>query len=123
MSNLVDHARRELSLVGEEPWIIDGLCKVVAAFAEMGHSGSSAAHATDALEKLLRFKNLSPLSDSPGEWIDRHAEGMSPVPCWQSARNSDALSADGGKTYYLVSELQAAGSMDATPVYRAEPTP
>lgn len=37
-SLLVDHARRELALLGEDQFVIDGLCRVVQAFADMGHS-------------------------------------------------------------------------------------
>jgi hypothetical protein len=102
-SPLVDHARRELALIGEDNWITDGLCKVVAAFAEMGHSGFSAEHCTAVLEKLLRYQPLSPITDDPAEWIDR-AQEMGGEPFWQNRRDSRAMSTDGGKTYTLVDE-------------------
>lgn len=101
-SPLVDHARRELALIGEGDWLTDGLCKVIAAFAEMGHSGFSAAHSVAVLEKLLRYEPLSPLTDDPAEWEDRSE--MSGYPIWQNVRYSRALSKDGGKTYTLVDE-------------------
>lgn len=102
-SPLVDHARRELALIGEDEWLTNGLCKVIEAFAEMGHSGFSAAHSTAVLEKLLRFQPLSPLTDDPAEWIDR-AQEMGGEPFWQSARDPRAMSTDGGKTYTLIDE-------------------
>lgn len=102
-SNLVNHARRELALIGEDEWTIDGLCKVVAAFAEMGHSGGSAPFAIAYLERLLRFEPLTPLTDDPAEWIDRARE-MGGDPFWQSTRDPRAMSTDGGKTYTLVDE-------------------
>lgn len=102
-SPLVDHARRELALIGEDEWLRNGLCKVVAAFAEMGHSGFSAEHSTQVLEKLLRYQPLSPITDDPAEWMDRSQE-MDGEPFWQHVRDSRAMSTDGGKTYTLVDE-------------------
>lgn len=103
MSNLVDHARRELALIGEDDWLTEGLCKVIAAFAEMGHSGFSAEHSTVVLEKLLRYQPLSPITDDPAEWMDR-AQEMGGEPFWQNIRDSRAMSRDGGKTYTFVDE-------------------
>jgi hypothetical protein len=101
MSNLVDHARRELELIGEEPEIIDGYLKVIQAFADMGHSGGSASIAIPTLNRLLQFQNLKPLTDDPSEWNQVDILG------WQNNRNSEAFSTDGGKTYYLLSERKA----------------
>lgn len=102
MSNLVEHARYELELLGEEPETIEGYLKVVQAFADMGHSGASAEVAIPTLERLLRFMNLTPLTDDPAEW-EHHGEVMfPPVGVWQSRRCSEAFSTDGGKTYHLV---------------------
>ncbi|SES03561.1 hypothetical protein [Streptomyces qinglanensis] len=102
-SPLVTHARRELALIGEDEWLTNGLCKVIEAFAAMGHSGFSAEHSALVLEKLLRFQPLSPLTDDPAEWIDR-AQEMGGVPFWQNVRDSRSMSTDGGKTYTLVDE-------------------
>lgn len=101
MSNLVEHARRELEIIGEEEETIEGLVAVVQAFADMGHSGTSAAIAISQLEKLLRFENLSSLTNDKDEWTDVSA--ISGEPTWQSKRNPSALSFDGGKSYYFVS--------------------
>lgn len=116
-SPLVEHARRELALIGEDEWLTDGLCKVVAAFAEMGHSGFSAAHSTAVLEKLLRYQPLSPLSGDPAEWEDRSE--MSGYPLWQNVRDSRAMSRDGGKTYTLVDE-EPPGSDSGQPVHTSQ---
>lgn len=113
MSNLVDHARRELELIGEEPATIDGYLKVVQAFADMGHSGGSASVAIPVLHELFQYKNLRPLTDSPGEWVD-HGNSL-----WQNTRNGEAFSSDGGKTYWLLSERAA--SLEVTPLHRSEP--
>lgn len=119
--SLVEHARRELTRIGEDAATIEGIVRVVQAFADCGHSGGSAPFAIAYLEKLLRFEPLSPITDDPAEWKDR--SGISGYPIWQNIRDSRAMSHDGGKTYWMVNEAEAeaAGSSDAVPVHRAEP--
>lgn len=105
MSNLERHARRELELIGEERSTIDWYCRVVHEYSKFGHSGGSAAVTASVLDRLLRFQNLSELTDNPNEWmhISEDVWGQ-PGGIWQNIRNSEAFSNDGGKTYYLLSE-------------------
>lgn len=114
-SNLVDHARRELELIGEEPETIEGYLNVVQAFANMGHSGGSASVAIPVINRLLKFLNLKPLTNNPNEW--QQVE-MGDEPCWQSRRRSEAFSYDHGKTYYLLSE--GGNSENRHPIHRSE---
>ena len=100
MSNLVEHARRELKLIGEDPETTEGLCRVVQAFVDMGHSGGSASVAIPMLERLLRRQPLAPLTYAPDEWEDRSEITGSPL--WQNRRDSTVFSTDGGKTHYQV---------------------
>lgn len=106
-SNLVKHARYELELLGEEPEMIEGYLRVIQAFADMGHSGGSAMAAVPVINDLLQFKNLKPLTDNPDEWIN-HAPEMwdGEHGVWQNKRNGEAFSNNGGKTYYLLSEVR-----------------
>jgi hypothetical protein len=115
--SLVEHARRELTLFGEDPETIDAIVSVVQAFADTGPSGGSAPYIIAYLEKLLRFEPLTSLTSDPAEWTDR--SDLMERPFWQSKREPRAFSEDGGKTYYLVDECQAAGSLETTPVYTA----
>ena len=78
--------------------------KNVAKFAEFGHSGATAEHTTQTLERLLRYRNLSPLTDDPDEWLDVSKYFEEEGEVLQSKRNFEAFSQDGGKTYYLLSE-------------------
>ncbi len=103
MSNLVEHARRELALIGEEQEFVDGYLNVIQAFADMRHSGGSASVAIPVINQLLQFNNLSPLTDDIEEWIQ--VGDCS----WQNCRNPEAFSEDVGYTYYLLSE---GGTMD-----------
>jgi hypothetical protein len=102
--SLVQHAKRELEMVGEEPEVIEWYLQIVAKFAEFGHSGATAEHTTQTLERLLRYRNLSPLTDDPDEWIDVSNYFDEEGEVLQSKRNFEAFSQDGGKTYYLLSE-------------------
>lgn len=104
-SNLMIHARRELELLGEEPEIVEGYLKMIQIFADMDHSGGSASVFIPTLTRLLWFKNLTPLTDDPDEWIHHTAEVWGePGGVWQNVRNGEAFSDDGGKTYTLLSE-------------------
>lgn len=102
---LVQHARRELEAIGEEPQITDWYCKVIEVFTEAGHSGASAGIAIPTLNRLLMFKNLGPLTNDPDEW-HYHGPDMwdGKEGIWQNRRDGEAFSSDGGLTYTLLSE-------------------
>lgn len=112
MSNLVDHAKRELALAGNDDDFNQSIIKAVKAFSSFGHSGGSASIAIPMLNDLLNYRNLTPLTDDPDEWMHvaedvwGEAGGI-----WQSRRNPEAFSRDGGKSYYLLSE----GGNDSNP--------
>lgn len=103
--SLLEHARFELELIGEEEETIQGYLNVIQAFANMGHSGGSASVAIPVINELLQFHNLTPLTNDPDEWLF-HGEDVwgAGGGVWQNRRNSEAFSNDGGKTYYLLSE-------------------
>lgn len=102
---LVKHARRELELVGNDANFNESIIKAVEGFASYGHSGGSASVAINILNDLLQFKNLTPLTNDPKEWMYVADEIWGePGGIWQNRRNSEAFSNDGGKTYYLLSE-------------------
>lgn len=73
--------------------------------------------AIPTIYQLLKQKNLTPLTDSPNEWLfhDEDTWGA-PGGIWQNIRNGEAFSHDGGKTYYLVSE----GNSNTAPKYISE---
>lgn len=118
MSNLVEHARRELERIGEDEATIAGIVGVVQAFADCGHSGGSAPFAIAYLEKLLRFEPLTPLTDDPAEWIDRSKETGAPN-WWQNVRDGRAMSHDGGRTYWMTHEAEAAGGSEHAPLHHS----
>jgi hypothetical protein len=93
---LVRYARQELERAGsfdeDAPWAASILA-AVKGFTAYGHSGSSAAVAISVLERLLRFKPLSPLTSDPDEWMKVSDE------LWQSCRDPAVFSHDGGATW------------------------
>ncbi len=103
--SLVEHARREIELIETDKEFIEMIVKVVSTFCEYGHSGGSASVAIPVINELLLGRNLSPLTNTPSEWI-HHGPDRSGVDdgVWQNCRNSEAFSDDGGKTYYFISE-------------------
>lgn len=98
MSSLVEHAKRELALIGNDANFNNSIIDAISEFAKYGHSGGSASVAIPMLNALLQFKNLTPLTDDILEWNEVGPD------TWQSNRNPEAFSDDGGKTYTLISE-------------------
>lgn len=107
MSNLVAHAERELVAAGmpkkakdddgEGPnqWMHVCLMQLVRIFASQGHSGSSSEFCVDALNKLLRFRPLVPLTGEDAEWFEA-SEGI-----FQNRRCSSVFKTAGGQAYDL----------------------
>lgn len=114
----VDHARRELELLGqteEDPEFARAIVGAVQAFFSYGHSGGSFGPGASMLMRLLEGKNLGPLTDNPKEWMNVE---MGDDPCWQNIRNGEAFSHDEGKTYYLLSE--GGNSQNREPLHESE---
>jgi hypothetical protein len=115
-SGLVQHAARELKILGEDQDFVDGYLKMLTIFANMGHSGGSASVFIPTLDALLRYKNLCPLTNDPDEWMDvGHISGF---PFWQSKRCPEAFSDDGGQTYHLLSD--GSNSQKKIKIYQSE---
>lgn len=103
-SNLIDHARRELELLGNDNDFNDSIIRAVRGFVSYGHSGGSAPVAIALLNDLLQYKNIAPLTDSPDEWNHIEEDVAGNANTWQSKRNPAAFSDNGGKTYWLVDD-------------------
>jgi len=69
--NLLAHADRELPHLGSDDMglaMAKGLRELVLVFCTQGHSGFSASYAQHALNRLLKFEPLVPLTGEPDEW-------------------------------------------------------
>ena len=98
LSDLSKHAIGELSLIKEDTKIVLWYVSVIEAFNIMQLGPEATDHCLGTLNRLLRYENLAPLTDEPREWVQIGDE------LWQSIRNRDAFSNNGGKTYKLYSE-------------------
>jgi hypothetical protein len=121
MGNLTEHARRELELSGVDndiygDMLSKAVLELIEVFEKQEHSGMSARYTLRLFTKLANFENLTELTDSQDEWneVGEHV--------WQSSRNSEAFSSDGGKTYTLLSEQSAAhrGDIDDIPLHTSK---
>lgn len=109
MSNLVNHAEREMKLAGLYDsgadyggMIPEAVMKLVKIHAAEGHSGGSHSLVLEIFNRVINFKRLSPLTPDPSEWNDVSAASGRPL--WQSARQSSVFSQDGGKTHYDIED-------------------
>lgn len=70
-SNIVDHIRREMPESDDDmqSMMRAHLIRMGQLFALEGHSGFSASYALSALEKLLNFEPLGPLTGEDSEWV------------------------------------------------------
>ena len=108
MSNLEEHAKYELERAGlfdkdsdYGGMLGESTMKLIKCFAEERHSGMSASMQIEIFVRLARFKNLSPITNSPDEWIEI---SESPDPLFQNKRDGSLFSTDGGKTGYSVND-------------------
>lgn len=103
MSNLIEHAKKELSLIGGEndpmqDQMNSHILKMVEEFSKEGHSGFSASYAVSALQKLLRFQPLTPLTGDDSEWMEVGENMFQNVRCgtvFKNGKNGQAYNIDG----------------------------
>jgi hypothetical protein len=99
VSNLVNFAKDELARIGGDDddmqkMMNDHIIRMVELFADEGHSGFSASYAIGALEKLLRFEPLTPLTGEADEWAQVGED------TWQNKRCSHVFKdAEDGEAY------------------------
>ena len=118
MSKLLERAKEELKFAGfdisnqgcnpknpKDP--MDGYVnscaknayELLEVFSKAGHSGMSASLTLSIFNKLANWKNLTPLTNNPEEWMKLGDLDDD----WQSKRNPSCFSKD-LKTYYDINE-------------------
>jgi len=104
MGNLMDHAKRELDLLGytegcEPPnsWMRDSVLELIETFSKQGHSGFSAPCCIQLFEKIARFLPVKPLTGEDEEWTDLSEEWGGPR--WQNKRCSRVFKDADGACY------------------------
>ena len=79
--SLLDYAKRELEQIGKDKdgmqeMINKDILEIVEKFSDQGHSGFSASYTLSILERLLRFKPISPLTGEEEEWNECSGDGV-----------------------------------------------
>lgn len=92
--SLLDYAKSELDRIhkdedGMQEQINNDILEIVKVFEDQGHSGFSAGYAINALERLLNFKPLTPLTGEDDEWQEIDRRG--PVRTFQNKRCSSVF--------------------------------
>jgi len=96
MSNIVEHAKLELKMLGYTPveedqeeypdkWIQENVLELLEVFSKQGHSGMSASYVVDLFQKLALYKTLAPITGEDEEWTDV-SEMYDGKPMWQNKR-------------------------------------
>ena len=74
MSKFIEYAKSELDRIqkdeyGMQEMINNDILEILEKFADQGHSGFSANYVINVLERLIRWKPISPLTGEEDEWI------------------------------------------------------
>ena len=109
-SRLYEHAKNELDLAGmfdsqEDAVLAEHIMQLIDLFSDFGHSGSTGDYVVEVFSLLTNWRPLTSLTNDPNEWLKieyPRPELVSEL--WQSKRQSNAFSHDGGETFYIVDE-------------------
>lgn len=106
MSNLINHAKRELLKLGyklieecdDDPdkWIQENVLELLEVFSKQGHSGFSAPYVINLFKKLANFEPVTPIMCTDDEWNEVGNNQYQNNRCSAVFKNST-----NGKPYYL----------------------
>lgn len=109
MSNLIQHARSEMTRAGlfDEDADYGGahakaVMELIETFAGQGHSGMSATITLRLFYDLAQFKPIGPITNDPAEWM--HVADTPEESVWQNRRRSTTFSRDAGNTWYDIED-------------------
>lgn len=100
--SLVDFAKRELRILHhDKDGIQDAMDKcileIIETFCEQGHSGMSAAYATQCIERLLRWLPITPLTGEDDEW--KESMDLNGKKSYQNKRCPQVFKDEDGEAY------------------------
>ncbi len=106
--SLIDYAKDELNRAGlfdkdsdYDGMIAEAVMELITVLSKQGHSGGSHYVTMEVFNRVANYKPLKPLTNNPDEWRKCLSEHVSKgTRLWQSRRNSEIFSTDGGKTAY-----------------------
>lgn len=97
--SLTKYAEAELARIphdedGLQSLMDKNILEIVKIFGEQGHSGFSASYALSVLERLLRFKPISPLTGQDDEWNEAGSGSLQNKRCSSVFKKSDGTCYD-----------------------------
>ncbi|SDI15160.1 hypothetical protein SAMN05192534_12338 [Alteribacillus persepolensis] len=129
--SLVGFAKRELAVLEEDgddmqKEMNNCILEIIETFSKQGHSGFSASYAMQIIERILRFKPVTPLTGEDDEWnvVDEDLEQNKRCPSVfrynkdnKTAYNIDGkiFSEDGGETWYTCEDSHVSVTFPYTP--------
>lgn len=132
--SLIEYAKSELARItrdedGMQDLMDKGILEIIEKFAAQGHSGFSASYAISVMERLLRFKPLSPLTGEAEEWNDCSHDTKQNKRCSSVFLNKDGTAHDvdaiivsdnGGITWFTSSRFRKQVTFPYAPPTRPE---
>jgi hypothetical protein len=107
--SLIEHAKRELATLRRpdedadtaemQGWVEECVLNCVQAFADAGHSGSSAAYTASILGNLLRFEPLAPLTGEDDEWFHPYCGDSPTEPDLEQNKRCSHVFRENGQAY------------------------
>lgn len=96
---MLNYAKSELAKIphdedGTQSLMDENILEIVEKFSDQEHSGFSANYAIHALERLLRFKPLTPLTGEDDEWERTHFGTKQNKRCSSVFLNEDGTAND-----------------------------
>lgn len=95
---MIEYAKSELARIpcdedGMQEHMNANILEIIEVFSKQGHSGFSAGYALSVLERLLRYKPISPPTGEDDEWREV-CHGL-----WQNKRCSSVFKDEDGKAH------------------------
>lgn len=133
---LIEYAKSELGRIpkdedGMQDLMNKDILEVIRIFSEQGHSGFSASYALSILDRLLRFKPISPLTGDDDEWGKPYGEdgARQNKRCYSVFKNADGschdidamvVSDNGGITWFSSGRFRKTVTFPYNPPIRPE---
>lgn len=112
MSNLVDHAKKELEIAGlfdkdsdYNGMFADAVIELIEVFSKQGHSGFSSSIVSGLFYKLSKFQTITPLTGEDNEWTEVNKEITNGREILQNNRNGSVFKDGKDGTPYCVDAI------------------
>ena len=99
---LEDNCKNDEEALKMQKTVTKDIMQIIQTFVSQQHSGFSANYMLNILERLLRYKPLTPIEDKPEEWEDCSKFGMQEL---QHKRCSSVFKRPDGTAYWVEGKI------------------